>query len=49
MKMLSPALKISSTVAVLIVLTGIHLALADSEYLRLFAEPNMLVVVTGKK
>jgi uncharacterized membrane protein YdjX (TVP38/TMEM64 family) len=43
MKMLSPVLKISLTVAVLIVLTGIYLALADSEYLRLFTEPNMLV------
>lgn len=43
MKILSPVLKISITVAVLIVLTGIYLALADSEYLRLFTEPNMLV------
>ena len=43
MKMLSPVLKISITVAVLIVLTGIYLALVDSEYLRLFTEPNLLV------
>ncbi|MDH3631892.1 MAG: VTT domain-containing protein [Gammaproteobacteria bacterium] len=31
------------TVAVLIVLTGIYLVLANSEYLRLFTEPNTLV------
>lgn len=43
MKMLSPVLKISITVAVLIVLTGIYLALVDLEYLRLFTEPNLLV------
>ena len=31
------------TVAVLIVLTGIYLALADSVYLRLLTEPNSLI------
>ena len=31
------------TVAVLIVLTGIYLVLSNSEYLRLFTEPNTLV------
>jgi len=41
--MQSPVLKLVITVAVLIVSTGIYLALADSEYLRLFTEPNMLV------
>ena len=43
MKMQSPVLKLTITAAVLIALTVIYLALADSEYLRLFAEPNMLV------
>lgn len=43
MKMQAPVLKISITVAVIVVLTVIYLALADSEYLRLFAEPNILV------
>lgn len=40
--MQSPILKVMITVAVLIVLTGIYLALADSETLRLFTEPNTL-------
>jgi len=43
MKMQSPVLKLTITTAALIALTVIYLALADSEYLRLFAEPNMLV------
>ena len=38
-----PVLKLMITVAVLIVLTGIYLVLANSEYLRLFTEPNTLV------
>jgi len=35
--------KVTITVAMLIVLTGVYLALADSEYMRLFTEPKMLV------
>ena len=35
--------KATITVATLIVLVGIYLALANSEYLRLFTEPKMLV------
>lgn len=35
--------KITIAVTVLIILTGIYLFLADSEYLRLFTEPNILV------
>jgi len=38
-----PVLKLMITVAVLIVLTGIYLVLSNSEYLRLFTEPNTLV------
>lgn len=41
--MQSPVLKLTITAAVLIALTGIYFALADSQYLRLFTEPNTLV------
>ena len=43
MRIQLPAHKVTITVSVLIVLTGVYLALADSEYLRLFVEPKMLV------
>ena len=43
MRVQLPAHKVIITVAVLVVLTVLYLALVDSDYLRLFTEPKVLV------